>query len=157
MAAVGHSITPEAFALAISDLPLENIYTKAAELQNSITHLLNSNIQMQPFAEEGDFVCRDAIRENNEVIKRMEERIGLCRTEVESRGQVWMGGTSIRAEANEGELLPNGELLSNGVNGHAQESSVEHSRQPSGRLNDEELRRQLEAQLGDDDDEGVHL
>jgi hypothetical protein len=150
MAAVGHSITPEAFALAITDLPLENIYTKAAELQNSITHLLNSNIQMQPFAEEGDGVCRDAIRENDEVIKRMEERIGLCRTEVESRGQVWMGGTSIGAAANEGEVIPNG------VNGHAQESSVEQPRQASGRLNDEELRRQLEVQL-DDDDEGVHL
>jgi hypothetical protein len=151
MAAAGHSITPEAFALAITDLPLENIYTKAAELQNSITHLLNSNIQMQPFAEEGDDVCRDAIRENDEVIKRMEERIGLCKTEVESRGQVWMGGTNVSAGGGEGEAIPNG------VNGHSQESSVEQPRQPSGRLNDEELRRQLEAQLDGNDDEGVHL
>jgi hypothetical protein len=153
MAAVGHSITSEAFALAIKDLPLENIYTKAAELQNSITHLLTSNVQMQPFAEEGDVVCRDAIRENDEVIKRMEERIGLCRSEVESRGQVWMGGHTTNTEGSAGDVVPNG------VNGHAQEANGEQPRQSSGRLNDAELRRQLEAQLGadDDEDEGVHL
>jgi hypothetical protein len=153
MAAVGHSITPEAFALAIKDLPLENIYTKAAELQNSITHLLNSNIQMQPFAEEGDAVCRDAIRENDEVIKRMEERIGLCRSEVESRGQVWMGGHTTNAEGSAGDTVPNG------INGHTQEATVEQPRQPSRRLDDEELRRQLEAQLGEEEEEeeGVHL
>lgn len=151
MAAVGHSITPEAFALAITDLPLENIYAKTAELQNSISHLLDSNVQMKPFADEGDTICRDAIRENDEVIKRLEERIKLCQTEVERRGQIWMGGSAAPSNGIEPNSLINGD----GV--HADVQSQESEGRPGPRLTDEELRQQLEARLDEDDEGGLHL
>jgi hypothetical protein len=152
MAAVGHSITPEAFALAITDLPLENIYAKAAELQNSISHLLDSNVQMQPFADEGDTICRDAIRENDGVVGRLEERIKLCQTEVERRGQVWMGGST--ALTNGAHPAP----LTNGT-GHVDVvATSQTATRTRPRLTDDELRRQLEARMNDeDDDEGLHL
>lgn len=153
MAAAGHSITAEAFALAVTDLPLENIYGKAAELQNSITHLLSSNVQMEPFATDGDEICRDAIQENKQVIERLEERIELCKAEVEKRGMSWMGGSSDRAHQE--ERHPHASM--NGTNGITEGGRTAQPQRPSGRLTDEDLRRQLESQLDNSDDEGLHL
>ncbi|KAK4242381.1 hypothetical protein C8A03DRAFT_40349 [Achaetomium macrosporum] len=48
---------------------------------------------------EPDQDCIDAIKENEEVIERMQERIRLVREEVESRGLSW---TEFQAEAGEG-------------------------------------------------------
>ncbi|KAF2171490.1 hypothetical protein M409DRAFT_18607 [Zasmidium cellare ATCC 36951] len=137
-------ITPALFATALRDLPLETLYARAAELQNSISHLLSSNIQMKPFADAGDADCVDAIRENDEVVRRFEERVGLCREEAERRGLGW----SLHGADEEG--VTNGE----GVNGSG-------SGNGSGRLSDEELRRRLEAQMvqeeeGEEED-GVYL
>lgn len=98
---------------------------------------------MKPFADSGDADCVEAISENDAVIKRFEERIQMCRTEAERRGLGWSahGG-------NEEKVNGHG-----GVNGH-----VELRGEESGRLTDEELRRRLEEQMGDDDGEdGVHL
>ena len=149
-------IPPQQFALAIKDLPLENIYLKAAELQNSISHLLDSNMQMMPFANEGDAVCREAISENDEVIARMEERVRLCREEVEGRGGRW----SAHASNEEEEVQVNGHGDIDGVAVTALGEEVrttDGTRAPSGRLTDEELRRQLEAQMVEEDEDGVHL
>lgn len=139
-------ISPEMFAIAIKDLPVDTLYAKASELQNSISHLLDSNAQMKEFADEGDDVCKEAIAENDVVVKRMEERVELCKVEVESRGLLWTG------HAEKDEVKVNGHAETNG------EASGRSAPTPaaSGRLNDEELRRQLEAQMEDYED-GVHL
>jgi len=102
-------ISPARFAAALQDLPISSIYAKAAELTNSITYLRSSNAQLHEFAAAGDADCAEAVRENAEVIARMEERIGLCREEVEvNRGLVWeteakkmvIEGNSEREQAN---------------------------------------------------------
>jgi hypothetical protein len=89
-------ISPARFAAALKDLPLSTLHLKAAELRNSIAHLDYSNEQLKPFAEgtEGGGVpdqdCVDAIKENEIVIERMQERIVLLRAEVEGRGSSWL-------------------------------------------------------------------
>lgn len=130
-------ISPAHFALALKDLPLDTLHTKAAELQNSISHLLSSNSQLQPLADEGDEDCKEAVRENEEVVARMRERVQLCKAEAEGRGLRWHMGEE------EGETEKKGE-----VNGTV----------ASGSLTDEELRRRLEESLRDDEGvDGVHL
>lgn len=90
MSATATPIPPARFAAALRDLPLSSLHAKAAELRNSITHLLSSNEELKPFAEAGDKDCAEAIMENEEVIQRMEERISLLRMEVEGRGMKWV-------------------------------------------------------------------
>lgn len=135
--------------------------------------------------DEGDKDCLDAISENEEVIKRMEERIELVREEVERRGARWVAvldeeaggegdGDGGAAEANRGR---GAEAMGNGmVNGHETEdgghnvngggsevrnghpTSQDLPGQPGGRLTDEELQRQLTQRLGDyENEDGVHL
>ncbi|EAQ92589.1 hypothetical protein CHGG_00824 [Chaetomium globosum CBS 148.51] len=111
-------ISPTRFAAALTDLPLSTLHLKVLELRNSIAHLDYSNEQLRPFAEgtatatatststtttappqqapssttataEPDADCADAIRENEGVIARMQERIALVRAEVERRGLGW--------------------------------------------------------------------
>jgi hypothetical protein len=90
MSATATPISPARFAAALQDLPISSIYAKAAELTNAITHLRASNTQLAAFAASGDADCAEAMRENEDVIARMEERIQLCRAEVEgNRGLVW--------------------------------------------------------------------
>lgn len=152
MSADTNPIDPSRFALALEALPLDALHAKAAELRNNIAHLKSSNEQMLPFAEEGDDDCREAMFENLSVIGRINQRIRLLREEVEKRGMRWSEGEVEDAEMN-GEKIVNGD-----TNGTANGTNAA-PRQPSGRLTDEELRRQLAAQMGDDDDEedGVHL
>lgn len=91
MSADSLPITPAAFAEAIKELTLPSLHAKAAELRNSIYHLRRSNVQLQPFADEGDRDCAEAIRENEEVMARMEDRIELLKLEVEvNRGMLWV-------------------------------------------------------------------
>ena len=90
MSATATPIPPGRFAAALRDLPLSSLHAKAAELRNSIAHLLSSNEELKPFAEAGDKDCAEAIKENEEVIQRMEERILLLRIEVEGRGMKWV-------------------------------------------------------------------
>ncbi|EON67444.1 hypothetical protein W97_06698 [Coniosporium apollinis CBS 100218] len=90
MSATSNPIPPERFALALTELPLGSLHAKAAELRNSIAHLRHSNEQLTPYARDGDRECADAIRENEEVISRMEERVALLKAEVEGRGMPWV-------------------------------------------------------------------
>ena len=140
------------FAIAIKDLPVDTLYAKAAELLNSMQHLRDSNAQMKEFADEGDEVCKEAIAENDVVIARIAERVQLCKAEVEGRGMRWTGHVEAQTEDDQ-EPKVNGVL----ANGHAEAETAPAVSAPSGRLTDEELRRQLEAQMGDDDEDGVHL
>lgn len=153
-------IDPARFALALESLPLDTLHAKAAEIRNSINHLKNSNEQMLPFADEGDDDCREAMFENLTVIGRMNERIGLLRAEVEKRGFLWgqhdsgsVDGVGVVTDEDD-VVAARGER----ANGDSRMVNGTGAARQSGRLTDEELRRQLEAQMGDEeDDDGVHL
>jgi hypothetical protein len=164
MSAETRPIPASQFALAIRDLPLETIYTKAHEIQNSISHLQRSNAQLKEYSDSlrndgtlsgevreqvGDRECLEAIEENERVIARQRERVGLLRAEVERRGRVWHegGDDEVEGQSNGGHTGQ-----SNGVNGSG------------GKLSDEELRRQMMDRMGDDDGDdgdgregGLHL
>lgn len=162
--ATTRAITAEQFAIAIQDLPLENLYAKASEIENSIAHLQRSNAQLKEFSdsirndatiegetreEVGDRECLDAIRENEEVIARQRERVEMLKGEAERRGQRWHGAGGAAAGGGE----------ENAVNG-----TGAAARSGGGRLTDEDLRRRMEEQMGGDDDDddgrdggGMHL
>lgn len=150
MSAETRPISPNSFAQAIEDLPVENLYSKAFEINNSIAHLEKSNQSLQEYSDsikndntlspdvrsEGDKDCLEAIEDNQVVIARQRERVQLLKAEVERRGQRWH------------EADPNPVRPSNGT----------APPQTTARLSDDELRRQLEAQLAEQsDDEGMHL
>jgi hypothetical protein len=87
-------ISPARFAAAIKDLDLPTLRLKVLEIRNSIAHLLYSNAELHPFADgtgadPPDEVCAEAIRENEQVIERMAERVALVKAEVEDRGASW--------------------------------------------------------------------
>ena len=117
-------INPARFANALKDLPLETLHFKGAEIRNSIAHLDYSNEQLKPFADgtdpscngTSDHDCADAIRENEIVIARMQERIALLRAEVEGRGSSWLEFVSK-------EELENGEGAAGGDEGTGEERS----------------------------------
>lgn len=156
MSSTSTPIPPHRFAEAIKELPLANLYSKAAEIRNSISHLQSSNEQLQSLADEGDRDCAEAIQENVVVIQRMEGRIRLLKAEVEGRGSKW--------EEDE-ELNGNGDVEMNG-HGEAEKeyeattSSEQRRRQAGGSIGDEELARRLREQTEEDEDgdgDGVHL
>jgi TolA-binding protein len=84
-------ITLTRFASALSDLPIDAIYSKYSELRNNISHMESSNKQLEDFARENDDRdCYEALLENRQVIKRFEERIVALKQEVtEVRGLPW--------------------------------------------------------------------
>jgi len=171
MSAEAQPISPARFALAIQDLPVENLYSKAREISNSIAHLERSNKQLQEYSdsirgdstipdgtrEEGDRECLEAIKENEVVIERQKERIELLKREVESRGGKWHevngGGEKTRvngAQETNGHVEDSSEAVQNG-------SRVSNS---GGGLTDEELQRRMMermAEQDDDDGDGIHL
>jgi hypothetical protein len=180
MSSEARPIDPLRFAEALETLPLDALHAKAAELQNSMEQLRSSNEQMVPFADEGDQDCKDAMYENLGVITRMHNRVELIKAEVEKRGMPWPSEERERGvvdvqrlrefgiEGENGEQiivgrpesdapLVNGTSGAAAANGTAGEEGGSVRAQQSGRLTDEELRRQLEAQMGMDDEEGVHL
>lgn len=89
-------ITPSAFAEAIKELALPVLYAKVAELRNSITHLQRSNRELQAFitesceSEADKQEIKGYVAENELVHESMNERIRLCKAEVEGRGQRWI-------------------------------------------------------------------
>jgi hypothetical protein len=135
MSSQARPISPTQFASALADLQVENLYAKASEIRNSIAHLERSNEELQQYSDSvnGDADCLAAVRENDEVIGRMNDRIDLVKKEVERRGQKWHQG---EANGDSNGPVPTG-----------------------GTLNDDQLRRQMEVRMADDDDdeEGVHL
>jgi hypothetical protein len=142
----------------VRDLPVSSLYAKAAELRNSIQHLEISNAQLKDFADAGDRDCAEAIKENDEVIQRMEHRILLLEYEVEeNRKMKWhqeSGATRTNAAAQE-EINVNG---TNGTSGQeSQGNGARSAPAPSGTLSDEELRRRMAERMDDDADDGVYL
>ncbi|KAH3918323.1 hypothetical protein HBI56_142170 [Parastagonospora nodorum] len=110
-----HPITLTRFASALSELPIDAIYGKYAELRNNIAHMESSNKQLEDFARENDDrECYEALMENKMVIKRFEERIEALKREVtEVRGLVW------RIEGEE-EVNPSAGVAANGEPNGAQ-------------------------------------
>nr|KMM68196.1 hypothetical protein CPAG_04527 [Coccidioides posadasii RMSCC 3488] len=107
-------ITSTAFAAALKDLTIPLLYAKVFELRNSISHLERSNTELKQYIEispGGDEICQEAISENEEVIKRMLDRIDLVKAEVEARGQEWieLNGTDTLDETSEIGLGPEAE------------------------------------------------
>ena len=47
MTSEARPVSPNSFAAAIEDLPVENLYTKAVEINNSVAHLERSNRTLQ--------------------------------------------------------------------------------------------------------------
>ena len=138
-----------------------SLHAKAAEIRNSVAHLTASNDQLREHADAGDEDCAQAVKENEDVIQRMESRVQMLKDEVEERGLPWHpeSGTS-----NVGSNQP----VDGTINGHAEpENRVQagsSSAPPatSGRLSDRELQELLAERLGetsnaDFNDEGVHL
>ena len=155
MSSTAIPIPPQRFAEAIKELPLANLHLKAAEIRNSIAHLTSSNLQLQPFTDEGDSECAEAFQENIVVIQRMEERISLLKGEVEGRGFKW-GEDESRLE----NVESNDHTRVEDVTGPSRNIHGGNTRPSGGRLGDEELARRLREQMEDDDDEaqdGVHL
>jgi hypothetical protein len=181
-------IDPARFAEALKDLPASSLALKVLELRNSIAHLDYSNSELKPFAEgsaatldsnepnQPDQDCIDAIKENEAVIERMQQRIEFIKTEVEARGLSWnefKGKTEDESKEYETSRA-NGEPQTtvngtNGVNGHAPTSeNGQHAAWSDGTfttgtirgLGDEELMRRLQErmpELQDDDEDGMHL
>jgi hypothetical protein len=115
-------ISPARFTAALKDLPLSTLHLKAMEIRNSIAHLDYSNEQLKPFADgtepsangRPDQDCIDAIKENEIVVARMQERIALLKAEVEGRGSSWLEFQSAE-ELQEGDArLVNGTGESDG-------------------------------------------
>jgi len=163
-------INPSRFRDALQPLPIDALHAKAAELLTSLLKLRESNSAMLPFAEAGDADCREAMFENLGVIGRMKERLDMVKEEVEGRGVRWVFGDEMdrmqpsgqrgTVDADGESIVVNTSALSNGaVNGNTNEiPNGSGTRQASGRLTDEQLRAQLEAQMNDEEDaDGVHL
>lgn len=183
-------ITPARFAAALKDLSLPMMHLKVLEIRNSIAHLQYSNDQLRPFAEGSatavdagaaggggdapDQDCVDAIRENEQVIERMAERIALVRLEVEERGHSWNEFQSkeeveagVEAGAREqAQAEARAQEGENGVNGTASHSAWtdgtfqtgtirdgevhmdgQQGQQQGGSLSDEQLRAALEERI----------
>lgn len=150
----------ERFAEAIAELPLGNLHTKAAELRNSIAHLVSSNEQLQEYANDGDRDCADAIRENQEVIGRMETRITLLRNEVENRGFLWGEEDPATVNGKPRDEMDHDHVDLEGSSAPGINPPMQSARSQGGSLGDEELARRLREQLDEeleDDDDGVHL
>lgn len=185
-------ISPTRFAEALKELPLSTLHLKAAELRNNIAHLDYSNQQLKPFADgtepsangQPDQDCIDAIRENEIVIARMQERIALLKVEVEGRGSSWLEFQSTDELKNEEseETLVNGveedlvveesrEERSNAwrdgtfqtgriINGEVRMNGAPNGYSNGGTLDDESLRQAMEERmraLAEDDNGGMHL
>lgn len=134
-------INPAAFAEAIQELPLSAVYSKVAELRNSIAHLHRSNAELRLFVtesqdpEEEKKELEGYMSENEGVIASMNERVELLKKELENRGQPWV---EVEEDKNE-----NGEQAADGpmTNGSATATAVADS----------------SANAGQQDEDGVYL
>ena len=152
MSGSSQPVSSARFASALEELPLSKIHETAAEIRNSKAHLISSNEQLQPFAAEGDSVCKEAIEENEEVLKRMDGRLDILKAEVERRGMPWTEDPLQQDE--ETKVNGEGDAHVNGV-GNA---GAQHDNRRL--LSDQELQRRIMEQMNepeDEDEDGVHL
>ncbi|ROT39730.1 hypothetical protein SODALDRAFT_331839 [Sodiomyces alkalinus F11] len=128
-------ISPDRFAAALAELSISTLHLKLLEIRNSISHLRTSNIQLLPFAMGTETVvggepgvpdpdCADAIRENEGVIDRMNERVLLIRTEIETRGLSWREFDVVAAKDEEDD--PAAAASSSGPEANAEPPTANH-------------------------------
>lgn len=146
MSSTATPITPAQFAEALKGLSISSLHLKVLELRNNIAHLDYSNEQLRPFAQglqtlaavspsqrsttppttqsEPDPDCVEAIKENEQVIQRMQQRIELIRAEVQDRGQSWTEfQTKEEADAAAAAARAAAQAeATNGIYGHAETS-----------------------------------
>lgn len=168
MSSSARPVTPARFAEALEELPLATLHNTAAEIRNSKSHLEYSNKELQPHADEGDQVCKEAITENEQVLERMDGRLNLLRAEVERRGMPWVeddltkegGEAVVNGHGDSGARAHHDEI---GPNADTRAANPASQSQTSELLSDEELRRRMEERLladeddGTDEQDGVHL
>ncbi|KAL4905714.1 hypothetical protein BDW74DRAFT_151883 [Aspergillus multicolor] len=147
-------ISPAAFAEAIKELTLPVLYAKVAELQNSIAHLRRSNRELQIFiiesceSETDRHELEEYIAENEGVEKSMNERIQLCKAEVEGRGQTWIDlATEANDNENKGLEVGQEQGQTAGINGTISNAEMA----PTARSRDREPRED------DGENDGVYL
>lgn len=192
-------ISPARFAAALKELSIAMLHLKVLEIRNSIAHLQYSNDQLKPFAEGSatalsetdtsgtsapDQDCIDAIKENDQVIDRMAERIAIIRVEVEDRGLSWeefqsrdeaeskkedepektngttpaAPTTNASASGTTGDPWSDGTFQVGTIRNGELHMDGQASQPAGGSLSDEQLRRALEERMRDlgtdDDNEG---
>lgn len=163
-------ITNAQFAEAIEDLPIENIYAKAYEINNSIAHLTQSNQTLQDYSDsvkndisldertrrDGDKDCLEAIKENKVVIERQRDRVSLLKAEVERRGARWH-----EADPRASEPSTNGHVTNSDETSITDvDTSTIHSDTGTDRLNGHESRQNTTVRSGADtagDEDGLYL
>ncbi|KAF2200046.1 hypothetical protein GQ43DRAFT_397357 [Delitschia confertaspora ATCC 74209] len=139
MSSTSLPISSARFAAALTSLPTSSLHAKIAELQNSISHLQTSNLELKEYAQQGDKDCYEAMMENLDVVRRMEERIELVKREiVEVRGLPLTSAGVVKEPGEEGTRM-----------GAARGDENERSTMVDGEigveaLSDEEVQRRLE-------------
>lgn len=109
--------------------------------------------------------CKDALYDNLATLNRMNNRIGLLRTEVEKRGMRWQFDDSNGTIAND-TIVNDASDASYGQ--HIEQNGGDTPRinansadigtaTTNGRLTDAELVAQIEARMSEHENEGVHL
>jgi hypothetical protein len=150
MSSDSRPISPTQFAAAIKDLPISNLYAKAAELRNSMAHLVSSNEQLAEFAAT-DKDCADAIHENEVVLQRIEERILLLQFEVEvNRSLKWV------EQGQDHNLNPTAQASVPEVGEAAVEIPQQATNNPTNGVEDP-LGADDDDDDDDDEDHGIHL
>ena len=159
MSSAAEPISAASFAEAIQDLPLGNLHSKAAEIRNSMLHLITSNEQLQTFADEGDQDCAEALQENVDVLSRMEIRVSLLKQEVERRGFMWAEGAPGIAEqqSNHGVEETNGLTDDHSPNGQAQVSGSQQNNGGASIDPDSGSHPEQRATESEREDPGMHL
>ena len=115
---------------ALEDLSAESLYAKYSELTNQITHLQDSNRQLEEFARENDDRdCYEALLENRQVMKRFEERKEAIRHEINVvRGLPWRPREDVERKvdgaATNGTTAVVGEEQTNGSAAQNEEDGV---------------------------------
>ncbi|MDI1490574.1 MAG: hypothetical protein OHK93_001778 [Ramalina farinacea] len=157
MSSAAAPISAASFAEAIQDLPLGNLHSKAAEIRNSMQHLLASNAQLQTFADEGDQDCAEALQENVDVLSRMESRVSLLKQEVERRGFMWaeMGPSIDEQQGINGVGEANDLTDDHSANGQAQ--AIVSQQNNGGASIDPNSESQQRATESEREDPGMHL
>lgn len=146
MASHSQPISNPRFASALKSLPLSALHSTAAEVKNSLHHLHDSNLQLRPLANQGDVTCREAIDENETVMRKMIERIELLKAEVHRRGMRWPeSNDSLMSGSLEHPVASPGEVRYE----HRARNGVPAGSHPMDR---EEIR-----DLATDHEDGVHL
>jgi hypothetical protein len=124
-----------AYKSALSQLSTPSLYGEILKLENSIKHLRRSNEELrlhERSGEEDTTWIQPVIAENEEVIKKQREQVGLVKSEISERGA--------KSEHGE-EAIMVGDSTGNTWNGNAE--SIEANAE----------RENVEGEMGN----GVHL